>query len=107
MSNAIEELTKRNKELNEEKLKCDKTLNQHRTDKDLLFIKLNNLKWQNDKLKNLIQSKKESKITTPSSMTTNHKNNHMSTTKKTNKNNNEARFELKKEEIDISKKRHS
>ena len=49
VSDAIEQLTKRNKELNEEKLKCDKTLNQQRTDKDLLFIRLNNLITENDK----------------------------------------------------------
>ena len=108
VSDAIEQLTKRNKELNEEKLKCDKTLNQQRTDKDLLFIKINNLITENDKLTNLIQGKKESKMNTPSSMVINHKkDNHKNITKKTNKTNNpnnNTRLELKKEEIDISKK---
>ena len=57
----IESLTNKNKELNETKLKSDKILNQQRTDKDLLFIKLNNLITENDKLTNLIKGKKEAK----------------------------------------------
>ena len=83
VSEAIEQLTKRNKELNEEKLKCDKTLNQQRTDKDLLFIKLNNLISENDKLTNLIQGKKEPNLNTPSTMNINQKKDkHKDTTKK-------------------------
>ena len=54
VSDKIDILTNRNKELNENKLKCDKALKQQRTDKDLLFIKLNNLITENDKLKNII-----------------------------------------------------
>ena len=61
VSETIEQLTNKNKELNDTKLKCDKTLNQHRTDKDLLFIKLNNLISENDKLTNLIKGKKDPK----------------------------------------------
>jgi chromosome segregation ATPase len=57
VSETIDLLTTKNKELNEKKLKLDKTLNQQRTDKDLLFIKLNNLISENDKLKNLISGK--------------------------------------------------
>ena len=59
VSEKINSLTSRNKELNENKIKCDKALNQQRTDKDLLFIKLNNLMNENDKLKNIISGKKE------------------------------------------------
>ena len=59
VSERINSLTSRNKELNENKIKCDKALNQQRTDKDLLFIKLNNLMNENDKLKNIISGKKE------------------------------------------------
>ena len=59
ISEKINSLTSRNKELNENKIKCDKALNQQRTDKDLLFIKLNNLMNENDKLKNIISGKKE------------------------------------------------
>ena len=59
VSETIEVLSNKNKELNEIKLKCDKTLNQQRTDKDLLFIKLNNLISENDKLNNLISGKEE------------------------------------------------
>ena len=65
ISETIELLSNKNKELNETKLKCDKTLNQQRTDKDLLFIKLNNLISENDKLKYLLQGKKETKETSP------------------------------------------
>ena len=61
ISDKIDLLTSRNKELNENKLKVDKALNQQRTDKDLLFIKLNNLITENDKLKNIISGKKEVK----------------------------------------------
>ena len=65
VSETIETLSNKNKELNETKLKCDKTLNQQRTDKDLLFIKLNNLISENDKLTNLIAGKKEPKYISP------------------------------------------
>ena len=59
VSEKINLLTNRNKELNENKIKCDKALKKQRTDKDLLFIKLNNLMNENDKLKNIISGKKE------------------------------------------------
>ena len=56
ISDKINNLTSRHKELYENKLIIDKALNQQRTDKDLLFIKLNNLISENDKLKNIIQN---------------------------------------------------
>ena len=56
VSDKINNLTSRHKELYENKLIIDKALNQQRTDKDLLFIKLNNLISENDKLKNIIQN---------------------------------------------------
>ena len=97
----IESLTNKNKELNETKLKSDKILNQQRTDKDLLFIKLNNLISENDKLKNLIQGKKETKVPSPAQK---EKDKNKDIHKRENKNsinNNESkniRLELKKEE---------
>ena len=110
ISETIEKLSKRNKELNEEKLKCDKTLNQQRIDKDLLFIKLNNLISENDKLTNVIQGKKDSKPPVPSSSGTHQKKDkNKDANKKTNNtnniiNNNNLRLELKKEEKDPNKK---
>jgi len=101
VSETIDLLTTKNKELNEEKLKLDKTLNQQRTDKDLLFIKLNNLISENDKLKNLIQGKKEIKVPSPAQK---EKDKNKDIHKRENKNsinNNESkniRLELKKEE---------
>ena len=103
ISDTIEQLTKRNKELNEEKLKCDKILNQQRLDKDLLFIKLNNLISENDKLTNIIQGKKDSKQATPSSSSTlQKKDKNKDINKKQNiTNNNNLRLELKKEDTKI------
>ena len=104
ISDTIEQLTNRNKELNEEKLKCDKILNQQRIDKDLLFIKLNNLISENDKLTNIIQGKKDSKQATPSSsITLQKKDKNKDINKKqnittSNNNNNSLRLELKKED---------
>ncbi len=105
ISDTIEQLTNRNKELNEEKLKCDKILNQQRIDKDLLFIKLNNLISENDKLTNIIQGKKDSKQATPSSSITLQKkdknkdiNKKQNITTTCNNNNNSLRLELKKED---------
>jgi len=106
VSETIDLLTTKNKELNEEKLKLDKTLNQQRTDKDLLFIKLNNLISENDKLKNLIQGKKETKVPSPAQK---EKDKNKDIHKRENKNtinNNESkniRLELKKEEIITTK----
>jgi hypothetical protein len=106
VSETIDLLTTKNKELNEKKLKLDKTLNQQRTDKDLLFIKLNNLISENDKLKNLITGKKETKAPSPPQKG---KDKNKDTQKRENKNtinNNESkniRLELKKEEITITK----
>ena len=108
ISDTIEQLTKRNKELNEEKLKCDKILNQQRLDKDLLFIKLNNLISENDKLTNIIQGKKDSRQATPSSSSTlQKKDKNKDINKKQNitttNNNNSLRLELKKEDTKIEK----
>ena len=106
VSETIDLLTTKNKELNEKKLKLDKTLNQQRTDKDLLFIKLNNLISENDKLKNLITGKKETKVPSPAQKG---KDKNKDTQKRESKNtinNNESkniRLELKKEEITITK----
>lgn len=106
VSETIDLLTTKNKELNEKKLKLDKTLNQQRTDKDLLFIKLNNLISENDKLKNLITGKKETKVPSPAQKG---KDKNKDTQKRESKNtinNNESkniRLELKKEEIIITK----
>ena len=106
VSETIDLLTTKNKELNEKKLKLDKTLNQQRTDKDLLFIKLNNLISENDKLKNLITGKKETKVPSPAQKG---KDKNKDTQKRESKNtinNNEnknIRLELKKEEITITK----
>lgn len=106
VSETIDLLTIKNKELNEKKLKLDKTLNQQRTDKDLLFIKLNNLISENDKLKNLITGKKETKVPSPAQKG---KDKNKDTQKRESKNtinNNESkniRLELKKEEITITK----
>ena len=106
VSETIDLLTTKNKELNEKKLKLDKTLNQQRTDKDLLFIKLNNLISENDKLKNLISGKKETKVPSPAQKG---KDKNKDTQKRESKNtinNNEnknIRLELKKEEITITK----
>ena len=106
VSETIDLLTTKNKELNEKKLKLDKTLNQQRTDKDLLFIKLNNLISENDKLKNLIAGKKETKVPSPPQKG---KDKNKDTQKRESKNtinNNESkniRLELKKEEITITK----
>ena len=106
VSETIDLLTTKNKELNEKKLKLDKTLNQQRTDKDLLFIKLNNLISENDKLKNLIAGKKETKVPSPAQKG---KDKNKDTQKRESKNtinNNESkniRLELKKEEITITK----
>ena len=103
ISETIEILTNRNKELNEAKLKCDKTLNQQRTDKDLLFIKLNNLISENDKLTNIITGKKEEK---PNIVKKADKNKHKEKEiKKENPINNNMRLELKKEEIKINPKK--
>ena len=106
VSETIDLLTTKNKELNEEKLKLDKTLNQQRTDKDILFIKLNNLISENDKLKNLIQGKKENKVPSPAQK---EKDKNKDTHKRENKNtinNNESkniRLVLKKEETITTK----
>ena len=111
VSETIEILSNKNKELNETKLKCDKTLNQQRTDKDLLFIKLNNLISENDKLTNLITGKKEPKINSQPEYNTNikkieknkykEKEKEKDIIKKENQinNNNNMKLELKKEEI--------
>ena len=86
VSDTIDLLTSRNKELNENKLKCDKALNQQRTDKDLLFIKLNNLIAENDKLKNIITN--GGKEVKPNLINNNikDKNNDIKKNKKENKN---------------------
>ena len=85
ISDTLDILTNKNKELNEIKIKYDKTLNQQRTDKDLLFIKLNNLITENDKLKNLINGKSEIKPP-PLHINNNHKdkNNEIKINKKDN-----------------------
>ena len=54
VNDKYQQLFTKNKELIETKSKYEKTLNQQRTDKDLLFIKLNNLISENDKLKSYI-----------------------------------------------------
>ena len=51
VNDKYQQLLTKNKELIESKSKYEKILNQQRTDKDLLFIKLNNLISENDKLK--------------------------------------------------------
>ena len=100
VSETIETLANKNKELNEIKLKCDKTLNQQRTDKDLLFIKLNNLISENDKLTNIISGKKEEK---PNFSKKHEKNKKKEKEiKKENPINNNMRLELKKEEVKIN-----
>ena len=106
VSETIDLLTTKNKELNEKKLKLDKTLNQQRTDKDLLFIKLNNLISENDKLKNLISGKKETKVPSPAQKGKDKIKDSQKRESKNIYNNNESkniRLELKKEEIIITK----
>ena len=106
VSETIDLLTTKNKELNEKKLKLDKTLNQQRTDKDLLFIKLNNLISENDKLKNLITGKKETKVPSPAQKGKDKNKDTQKSESKNTINNNESkniRLELKKEEIIITK----
>ena len=109
ISETIEILSNKNKELSETKLKCDKTLNQQRTDKDLLFIKLNNLISENDKLTNLISGKKEDIQPTLNINKKQEKNKYKEkeTNKKENqiKNNNNMRLELKKQDAKIIQKK--
>ena len=97
VSETIEQLSNRNKELNEMKLKCDKTLKQQRTDKDLLFIKLNNLISENDKLTNPPKEKKLPKPSNPPIPITKKKEKDSKDNIINNSNN--LRLELKREEI--------
>ena len=112
VSEKINSLTSRNKELNENKIKCDKALNQQRTDKDLLFIKLNNLISENDKLKNIIQNGGKEIKQHHVSNNIKEKNNENKTHKKENKNlyenlkseiPKENNFNKKNNNIDINK----
>ena len=86
VSDKINNLTSRHKELYENKLIIDKALNQQRTDKDLLFIKLNNLISENDKLKNIIQNGGKEIKQHHVSNNIKEKNNENKTHKKENKN---------------------
>ena len=95
ISDTINLLTNRYKELNDNKLKCDKALNQQRTDKDLLFIKLTNLIAENDKLKNIIQN--GGKEVKPKEIIINNKDKNIDVKK--NKKENKSLYENLKPEI--------